>query len=470
MSINFLGSYSGVDQSTIDQLMAVEKRPLIQLSEKKTNTETQMSAWNDVRTRLTNLFDKIKALQSTETFTTKKASGGESASLTVSKNTPEGTYDISVSQLATRGSVVGGAITAMTSVSGDSSTELGLTGKFSINAAEDGSGNVIEVTATDTVRTISDKINAISKESGVRSAIIDNRLVLTNVETGDTEIRLADLEGGTMLSDLGLDTSAAPEDGGAKIISGENAKFTVNGVDVERTSNNVSDVIEYTTINLNKEHAAGQSDSIVVSKDTSKVEEAVKGFVEQYNSTMNFITDKLKAGTPGETASRGTLAGDSSLIRLQSTLRSMVTSSITNENTEIGDISQLGVSTVDKFGQLSFDASKLNEALNEDPLMVQNFFSSKNTEGNDIGFVSRINGYIDSFSSSTGIIKGKTDSFDRTLKDINKQVESFNMRMERKEAYYVSMFAKLDTALMQAESQMGWLTSQIASMTPTNSK
>lgn len=461
MSINFLGSYSGIDQSTIDQLMAVEKRPLIQLSEKKTNTETQMSAWNDVRTRLTNLFDKIKALQNTETFSSKKTSGGESATLTVSKNTPEGTYDISVSQLATRGSVVGGAISAMTDVSGDSSTELGLTGKFSINAAEDGSGNVIEVTATDTVRTISEKINAISKESGVRSAIIDNRLVLTNVETGNTEIKLTDLEGGTTRSDLGLDTSAA------KIISGENAKFTVNGVDVERTSNSVNDVIEYTTINLTKEHAEGQSDSIVVSKDTSKVEEAVKGFVDQYNSTMNFITDKLKAGTPGETASRGTLAGDSSLIRLQSTLRSMVTSSITNENTSIGDISQLGVSTVDKFGQLSFDASKLNDALNEDPLLVQNFFNSKNAEGNEIGFVSRINGYIDSFSSSTGIIKGKTDSFDRTLKDINKQVESFNIRMERKEAYYVNMFAKLDTAMMQAESQMGWLTSQISSMTPT---
>ncbi|MBO1265354.1 flagellar filament capping protein FliD [Proteiniclasticum sp. SCR006] len=463
MSINFLGSYSGIDQSTIDQLMAVEKRPLIQLSEKKTNTETQMSAWNDVRTRLTNLFDKIKALQNTETFSSKKTSGGESATLTVSKNTPEGTYDISVSQLATRGSVVGGAITAMTSVSGDSSTELGLTGKFSINAAEDGSGNVIEVTATDTVRTISDKINAISKESGVRSAIIDNRLVLTNVETGNAEIKLADLEGGTMRSDLGLDTST----GGAEIIPGKNAKFTVNGVDVERTSNSVNDVIEYTTINLTKMHAEGQSDSIVVSKDTSKVEEAVKGFVDQYNSTMNFITDKLKAGTPGETASRGTLAGDSSLIRLQSTLRSMVTSSIANENTSIGDISQLGVSTVDKFGQLSFDASKLNDALNEDPLIVQNFFNSKNAEGNEIGFVSRINGYIDSFSSTTGIIKGKTDSFDRTLKDINKQVESFNIRMERKEAYYVNMFAKLDTAMMQAESQMGWLTSQISSMTPT---
>lgn len=466
MSINFLGSYSGVDQSTIDQLMAIEKRPLIQLSEKKNNMETQKNAWNDVRTRLTNLFDKIKALQNSETFSTKKASGGESATLTVSKNTPEGTYDISVSQLATRASVVGGTIT---NASGDSSKELGLTGKFSINGDATDLVNVVEVTESDTVRTISDKINAISKESGVRSAIIDNRLVLTNVDTGEREIQLKSVEGAA-LSDFGFDILKLPENGGPKIIEGKNAEFSINGVEVIRTSNSVKDVIEYTTINLTKKHADGQSDSIVVSKDTSKVEEAVKGFVDQYNSTMNFITDSLKAGTPGETASRGSLAGDGSLMRLQSSLRTMVTSSIANANTGIGDISQLGVSTVDKFGQLSFDASKLTEALNEDPTMVQNFFNSKNTEGEEIGFVTRLNGYIDSFSSSTGIIKGKTDSFDRTLKDINKQVESFDMRMVKKEAYYVNMFAKLDTAMMQAESQMSWLTSQVSAMTPTNSK
>ncbi len=467
MSINFLGSYSGVDQSTIDQLIAIEKRPLIQLSAKKTTMETQKNAWNDVRTRLTNLFDKIKALQNSETFSTKKASGGESATLTVSKNTPEGTYDISVSQLATRASVVGGTIGAITAPDGESNTELGLTGKFSINGAAHESGNVIEVTATDNVRTISDKINAISKESGVRSAIIDNRLVLTNVETGETGINITDLEGGSVLTEIGLNTAVTTENGGPKSIAGKNSIFTVNGVDVERASNSVNDVIEDTIINLTKAHETGKSDSIVVSKDISKVEEAVKEFVDQYNSTMTFITDKLKAGTPGESASRGSLAGDSSLVRLQSTLRSMVASSIANENTGIGDISQLGVSTVDRFGQLTFDASKLTKALNEDPTMVQNFFNSKNAEGIEIGFVTRLNGYIDSFSSSTGIIKGKTDSFDRSLKDINKQVDSFNLRMVKKEAYYVNMFAKLDTAMMQAESQMSWLTSQVSAMTPT---
>uniref|UniRef100_UPI002897A90D flagellar filament capping protein FliD n=2 Tax=Proteiniclasticum ruminis TaxID=398199 RepID=UPI002897A90D len=194
-----------------------------------------------------------------------------------------------------------------------------------------------------------------------------------------------------------------------------------------------------------------------------------KGFVDQYNSTMTFISDQLKAGSPDDGGEkRGTLASDGSLMRLQSSLRTMVTSSLSNENTAIKDLSQLGVSTVDRFGQLTFDASKLKEKLEENPVEVQNFFLSKNSEGKDIGFVPKINSYIDSFSSSTGIIKGKTDSFERSIKEVNKQVDAFTLRMERKEQYYISMFSKLDTAMMEAESQMGWLTSQISAISASS--
>ena len=458
MSINFMGSYSGIDQTMIDQLMAIEKRPLVQMSERKTTMETQKNAWNDVRTRLNNLFEKIKVLQNSDTFSSMKATGGESATITTSKNSPEGVYEISVQQLATKTSVIGGKIVEASS---DSTKALGLTGTFKLNT-KGKDAKEIEIVETDTVRTIAEKINAVSKESGVRASIIDNRLVLNNLETGAKAIQIAEEADSTILNQLGLkDTS--------EVIEGKNAMFKVNGVSVEKESNSVKDVVEYTTINLTKAHAAGSSDTITISKDTSKVEEAVKGFVDQYNSTMTFISDQLKAGSPDDGGEkRGTLASDGSLMRLQSSLRTMVTSSLSNENTAIKDLSQLGVSTVDRFGQLTFDASKLKEKLEENPVEVQNFFLSKNSEGKDIGFVPKINSYIDSFSSSTGIIKGKTDSFERSIKEVNKQVDAFTLRMERKEQYYISMFSKLDTAMMEAESQMGWLTSQISALSASS--
>ncbi|WP_312713119.1 flagellar filament capping protein FliD, partial [Proteiniclasticum ruminis] len=282
MSINFMGSYSGIDQTMIDQLMAIEKRPLVQMSERKTTMESQKNAWNDVRTRLNNLFEKIKVLQNSDTFSSMKATGSESATMTTSKNSPEGVYEISVQQLATKTSVIGGKIVEASS---DSTKALGLTGTFKLNT-EGKDAKEIEIVETDTVRTIAEKINAVSKESGVRASIIDNRLVLNNLETGVKEIQLIEQPESAILNQLGLkDTS--------EVIEGKNAMFKVNGVSVEKESNSVKDVVEYTTINLTKAHAAGSSDTITISKDTSKVEEAVKGFVDQYNSTMTFISDQL---------------------------------------------------------------------------------------------------------------------------------------------------------------------------------
>ncbi len=449
-TINFMGSYSGIDQTMIDQLMAVEKRPLVQLAERKTSMESQKNAWNDVRTRLNNLFEKIKVLQNAETYTTKNAaSSGEAANMTASRNSPEGIYQIHVGQLATNTSVVGGAIAA---AQGDSSKELGLSGSFTVNADYQ-----IDVIDSDTVRNIADKINAQTKESGVRASIIDNRLVLNNVETGNTDIILSDNDG-TILDGIGLSASSTS-------IQGKNALFNINGVEVERSSNTIRDVVENTTITLSKEHAAGQFDTVSIKLDTGKIETALDEFVKQYNSTMQFIDGKLSAGQAGVDRSRGDLAGDGTLMRLQSTLRNMVTSTIGNANTTIKNMSELGITTIDKFGQLQFDKSKLSNALAEDRNQVKNFFSSRDESGNNIGFVPRINSYIDGFVSSTGIIKGKTDTYDRTIKDISKQVDAFNSRMVRREQYYINMFSKLDTAMMEAESQMNWLTSQIAGLT-----
>ncbi len=450
-TVNFLGSYSGIDQTMIDQLMAIEKRPLINLSAKKESINTQKSAWNDVKSRLSNLFDKLKALQSSETYTSKLASSGSNASLVVSENSAEGTYQFHVDQLATSTSVIGGTIL---NASGDSSKALGLSGNFTLNASTE-----IEVIATDSTRSIAEKINLTSKTSGIRASVIDSKLVLNNTQTGSKAITLADVEGKvSVLADLGLGATRTET-------LGKNALFTINDVAIERSSNSISDVLDYTSINLTKEHADGQFDTISVTKDTSKTITAVKEFVSQYNSTLQFLSDQVNPGQVGVENSRGKLAGDSSLVRLQSTLRSMASSSIVNSTTDVKNLSKLGITTTDRSGQLKLDETKLEGILKADPEQVKNFFISKDALDENIGFVPQMNTYIESFSSSSGIIKDKADSYEKALKDIAKQVETFNARIEKKEQYYISMFSKLDTAMMKSESQLSWLSSQVAGMT-----
>ena len=475
--ISFIGSYSGIDQATIDKLMEVEKLPLVQLSNKKTDITAKQNAWKDVNTRLNSLFEKLKALQNPKTFNSMKAklSNDEIISATVSKDAVAGTYKINVSQLATNTSYISEKISLE---NGDITKALGITtGKFTITNA-DGDSRDINVEDSDSLKAIVGKINEAAKDTkgedgetvkgtGINATIIDGKLILTDSKTGKRNITLNDDGNGTLAS-LGLNEAARDE----KI--GVNAQLKINDIDIESDSNTVTDAVLGLTINLNQE---GES-TVTVATDTEKLTKAIQDFVDQYNSTMSFIETQSAAGTVTKgsdgsytTEGRGALAGDSSLRSLHSSLRKMVTDTLGgNKGTTINDISILGVTTKDKSGVLSFDSSKLLEEFSKDSQNVMNFFTNK-VDGEDVGFIAKLNIKIDSYiSSNDGLIKSKNKSLERTLKDLNKQIETFNDRMVRKEEAYTKKFAALDIAMMKAESQLDWLQGQIDAMNGTKRK
>lgn len=470
--INFIGSYSGIDQSMIDQLMEAERLPLNQLSSKKTGITAKQNAWKDVNTRLNSLYEKLKGLQSNDTFTSRTATSSNDniVNVTASKDAVAGKYKISVGNLATSTRIIGGQLGSAEEPF-DINESLGIANgsKFTIKNAAYNDENpeeniaIIEINSTDSLKDIVNKINDKTKNTGINATIIDGQLVLTDEETGARGITLENTENDP-LGKLGLSAET--------INNGTKANFNINGISVESDSNTVKDVVLGLTINLNKAHGMGESDTITVSMDTAKLTKAVEDFVSQYNSTMSFIEDQLAAGTVTDsgTTGRGALAGDSSLQSLHASLRRMLTDALSgNTGTTIKDISMLGVSTTDKSGTLSFDSSKLLEEFSKDPQNVMNFFShvKKDVDGKDVnvGLVSKLNTKINTYiSSSDGLIKSKNESLDRALKDLNKQIDRFNERMVRKEEYYTKMFSALDVAMMEAESQMSWLSGQIDAM------
>jgi flagellar hook-associated protein 2 len=448
-AISFIGTYSGIDQTSIDKLMEAERIPLNKLNDKKTDITNKQNAWKDINTRLNSLFEKLKVLQDASTFTAKKSTSTDDniVSMTANSKAIAGSYKINVSSLATATNVIGGKVLEEGQTITD---ELHLNGTIKLKNHE-GVEIEIQIEDSDSLKTITNKINANTKTTGISSSIIDGRIVLSDVKTGDRNIEVS----GTLVEDLKLGTEK-------EVNIGTNAKFTVNGIEVIRSTNEITDVIENLTINLNKTHQNSTEYEIVnIVNDNDKIVNAVKDFVDQYNSTMQFIEEKFSAGVSGDISTRGVLAGDSSLQILHSTLRRMVTSPIENPNTSIKDISQLGISTTDKSGILKFDQEKLLDSLNKNPDDVINFFST-DLNGEKKGFAPNLNNYIDSYiSKSNGVVKNKTESLERSLKDINIQIEIFNTRMQKKQEYYTNMFSKLDTAMMQAEDQMNWLIAQL---------
>jgi|SRR6056297_46377 len=456
--INFLGSYSGIDQTTIDSLMAVEKAPLVQMADQKESYESKQNAWRDINTRLDSLMTKVRELQYPSVYEGKAVSttNSETVSASATSDAMNGTYDIEVDRLATSTRIIGTKVLADGDTNG---TELGITGNFTITNG-DGDFETIALEATDSLSSITEKINELSDSLGIVATAIDGRLVLSDDDTGSRLLTLTDADG-TSLSALGLD----PSDPAVLVETGQSAIFSINGIDIERNSNAISDAVEGLTLELGAETVEGETVNLCVSNDTAAAAEKVEAFIEQYNSTLAFMQEKSDAGNPETAGSAGTLAGDSTLQRMISTLRTTVGRSISGLDSQYSDASQLGITTVDKYGALQLDASKLTSALEDDAGAVANFFHDTDSEGKEIGLTANLETYLNSLiAAGTGIVEVREDGLARSLETLSDRMEAFNDRMEMREAYYIRTFAALDVALQQAESQMSWLTSQLGSL------
>ena len=71
--------------------------------------------------------------------------------------------------------------------------------------------------------------------------------------------------------------------------------------------------------------------------------------------------------------------------------------------------------------------------------------------------------YLSEKSDNKGILATKFESYEASIKDLNKQITRLDGVLEQKKARYVDMFTRLDQAMMKAEEQMSWLISQVDS-------
>lgn len=192
--INFAGLATGIDtESIIQKLTELQARPLQRLMARKAQLNARMSAFDQFQGLVRNLQTAAGALSTRNAFSILKGTSSDTNVVTVnpSADAMPGTYEIRVSRLAQAHKIVSGAHSSDTA-------ELGVSGQFLLN------GKVIEVNATDNLRTIASKIN--SANAGVTASIISADggqyyLTLTANETGrNSQIQLAEIGGNLVLT------------------------------------------------------------------------------------------------------------------------------------------------------------------------------------------------------------------------------------------------------------------------------
>ena len=323
------GLASGIDTgSLIQQMVQVERQPLELITRKKAGINTQKSAFNDFSSRLSKLKDIAGQLDGlTSQFTTStdeeflrytsKSSDNDVLTVSAGKAPMIGSYDIEVHQLARASRLAHPGIAQSDSPLASSSGHFA----FTVGAEEYSIDIIANQTTLDDLK---DAINALDAE--VKASIIDSgaqtnpyRLVISGKETGvdNAVILAADNISGFSSSDF------------AEIQAATDARITIDGVEVQRSSNKISNAVadvtfelkKTTVIDANADPLQYSSVQATVARDDSSISNKVEEFLSAANDVIGFVKSQ---SYNSETKKAGVLGADRLLLSVESRLRNML--------------------------------------------------------------------------------------------------------------------------------------------------
>lgn len=425
------GIASGLDtEQLIQQLMAIERRPLVAMQERKNVLQQQRDAWRDINNRLNNLRDRMSDLSRAGLYDRRAAASSVSdvATVSASNAAAEGRYTLTVSQLAQAHRV--------RSEQQESATEaLGLKGTFTLRLGDQEARITVE--ETDSLADIAAKINDADVDATAR--IVDRYLVVEGGKPGAAHALEFSDDDGDVWQTLGV----------VELVEARDAVFEVDGITISRPSNTIDDLFDGVTIDL---HGEGQT-VIEVKRDADAVVSQVRRFVEQYNSVMSFIADKS-----GEKA---ILQGDSLLIRIQSQLRSETTAAVAAGSSGINQLAAVGVS-VDRNGVMSLDEARLRQALSEHPEDVRRLFAATEETDGFSGVAARLEARFQGWlETGSGLLAERQKMFGDRMKAIDDNMDRLERRLEMREAGLMRQFLALEKVLAGFQTQAMWLEGQI---------
>jgi flagellar hook-associated protein 2 len=447
------GLTSGIDtDSVIQQLMAVDRAPETRLKLKESALQARQSTLTDVATRLRNLLTAAKDLGSVDTW-------AESQSVDISDPTKltatrlsgaaTGGHDVNVQTLARAEQ------RSYTFTQGAGTLDLGPSTHVAIGADDDGAA-------------VADEINAASSSPFYAVFVKDplgdplkDRLVLTRKDTGYFDPSKPDA----------LQVGGTSWTGSENLKVGVNAQFTVDGGTVQESKSNVVlSAIPGLQLTLK---ATGTTSVTVGSPapDNTAVKGKIQSFVDQYNSTVDFIRTELAEkrvpnATTDSDARKGPLFADTQLTGLLSQLRSII-SDKTGVGGTVKALADIGVSTgtgsggaasADAIaGKLTLDATKLTDALDTNRLDVKAFLTDTTN-----GIAAKLTKFLDPVAKTTsGLIDVRAKQAGDQATSIEDQIAQMEDRLTQKSDRLRAQFTAMEQALAQSQSQGSWLSAQL---------
>jgi flagellar hook-associated protein 2 len=438
-TISSLGIGSGLDiASLVSQLVAAERAPAQgRISTAQSRANLQLSAIGTFKGALSDVKAKLEALQTGALAVLKAQSPKpETFTASTSANAVAGSYDIEVVALAQAHKLASDAY------AGGSSSVLG-NGDVEISVG----GESFTVTLTDGANTLADlrrMINDASDNTGVSATLVNEaggtRLLLTSTQTGSTQQ--------ISVNGAGLNFT--------ELQAATDAHVRVEGFDHYSASNTVADAIDGVTLKLLATDA-GTAHRLDIAHDAEAASKAISAFVNSYNGAINVITALTRYDADKRQASP--LTGDGTVRGAMQSLRNIMAAGTDGDGLRF--LSDIGISTQTD-GSLKLDSARLAAALDSDRAGVAAMFKGADSIAGRM--IDAITGVV----GDDGQVEARTDSLQARLKDLARQQEQLDLRMQRVETRYRSQFTSLDSLIAQMNTTSSFLTQQLANLANLN--
>lgn len=439
MAISSAGLGSNIDvNGLVSQLMAIERRPLDALDQKKSLLNNELSAYGRLKSALASLQSAIGGLKNPTDFQVFKATPADDTYFTATADSTAlaGSHSISVTQLAQAQKLVSTAFadTGTTAVGTGTLTFSNGTDSFSVTI--DGSNN--------TLSGIANAINSATGNFGVSATILNDgsgyRLVLSPKETGAANaitVAVTDTGDGNDTDNAGLSRLSYVT--GAQNLTqtqaAQDAILTVDGLSgITSSSNSVSGVIQGVTLKLK----AGGSSTLDVATDTAAITQKVNDFITAYNKLVSDMQDLHKKG--------GVLEARNTVLTIQSQILSVFNTAMNIAGVDYQYLSQLGIS-LQKDGRLALNGSDFQAALEKNLGGVVALFTDATQ-----GFAQRLDAELGNLIQTGGVLDAATQGLNASISAIDQRKDQLQVRLDRMEQRLRAQFAALD-ALMGSMQQ-----------------
>lgn len=406
--LSFQGLSTGIQtDALVSAILAQDGVGVARMQAQEAQNNATSTALATMKTQLNTLMVSLAAVQDTFNARTVTSTDTNNTYVTATATgATAGSYDLSVSNVATKGRIsatmVGGVPQNLAVADPTAAIFTSPEASFAVQGT-DGVLKTFQLpTNNNSLNGLRDAINA--SGAGVTAAIVNTgsganpyQLVISANDTGTgttngvvtlAAINNADGTSTVLNPALGITggtltgTFAAPTGltGGltstASGASGVNAVFTLNGIQLTRQSNAVSDAVDGITFNLLRGGETGTT-TLTVAQDDGAATAGMQTVITNYNALMTtYKTASANTKNSDGSINQAPLGGDQTASGIINQIQSALTgvSSGLAGNSAYTNLSSLGVTT-NSDGTLSLNSVTFKQAIDKDPAAALRLFT-----------------------------------------------------------------------------------------------